>query len=92
VGEDDVLEADLLDRPGGVDDRLLGANEQRALTVGVRLLDHLLASRQPCAVAPRPAQPAVGGEELVDLAGELDVTFGDEDQVVADALEVGDQM
>jgi len=34
----------------------------------------------------------MAGEELVDLAGELDVAFGEEDQVVADALEVGDQM
>ena len=50
-----------------------------------------LAGRR-ASVAPRPAQPAVGGEQLVDLAGELDVAFGEEDQVVADALEVGDQM
>ena len=92
VGEHDVLEADLLDRPGRVDDRLLGAHEQRALAVGVGLLDHLLARRQPCAVAPRPAQPAVGGEQLVDLAAELDATLGDQDQVVADALEVGDEV
>ena len=56
------------------------------------LLDHLLGGWQPCAVAARPAQAAVGGEQLVDLAGELDVPFGDQDQVVTDALQVGDEV
>ena len=55
-------------------------------------LDHLLARRQARAVAAWSDQPAVGGEQLVDLAGELDATVGEEDQVVADALEVGDEV
>jgi hypothetical protein len=32
----------------------------------------------------------VSAEQLVDLAGELDTPRGDQDQVVADALEIGD--
>ena len=34
----------------------------------------------------------MGREQLVDLAGELDVTFGKQDEVVADPLKVGDEV
>jgi hypothetical protein len=34
----------------------------------------------------------VGGEQPVDVAGEPDPRFDQDDQVVADALQVGDQV
>ena len=43
-------------------------------------------------VPARPGQPVVRREQLVDLAGERDPAGDEHDQVVADPLEVGDQV
>ncbi len=45
-----------------------------------------------CAVATGAGQSVVGREQLVDLAGDLDPRVDEHDQVVADPLEVGDQV
>ena len=43
-------------------------------------------------VPARAGEPVVGGEERVEVAGELHARGDEHDQVVADALEVGDQV
>ena len=46
VREHEILEAERLDRPGRVEDRAVAAHEQRALPVGVALLDDVLVARE----------------------------------------------
>ena len=46
VGQHDVLEAELLHRPGGIQHRSVAAHEQGALAIGVAFLNDLLPGRE----------------------------------------------
>ena len=43
-------------------------------------------------VAARAGEPVVGGQQVVDLAGDLDPGVDQHDEVVADPFQVGDQV
>ena len=92
VGQHDVLEAELLHRPGGVEHRAVAPHQQGALAIGVALLNDLLPGRERCRVAARPDQPAVRRQQVVDLTGHLEPRIDEHDQVVAHPLQVGDEM
>ena len=92
VREDEVLQAELADRPGRVEDRRVGADHARALPVGVARGDDLLVGGQPGRSRRGPGEPVVRGQQLVDVAGDLHPGVDQHDQVVADPLEVGDQV
>ena len=68
------------------------ADDEGALAIGVARLDHLPVRRWPHPVAPRGAQPVVTGQQVVDLAGHLDPGGDEHDEVVADPLEIGDEV
>jgi hypothetical protein len=70
IGEDEIFKTDRLDRPERIDDGAIGANEQGALAFGVARFDDDLAFRK-CGVA-RSNESMVGGEEILDVAGDLD--------------------
>lgn len=92
VGQDDVLQADVAHRPAGVGDRAVGAHQQRGLPVGVAGPDHVRDAADRIAVVPRADQLPVRGHQVVDRAGELHLGGVEHDQVVADALQVGQQV
>ncbi len=92
IGEHQILHADLFDAPGRVEDRLVGAHEQRALPVGVTGLDHLLTGRQSARVPAGSDETAVGGQKPLDLPGHPQAGGDEHDQVVAHPLEVRHQM
>ena len=93
VGEDEVLEADVGDDPSGVEDRPRSC--ARAPSSGGR-----------CgSLGPRPGRAGIDrrsrrgpvsslwlGQQLVDGAGELHPAVGHDDEVVADPLDVGEQV
>ena len=60
VGEHEVLQADRLDCPGRVKNRLAGSHDERALVVGVVRLNHLLTSPEDV-----PRVPARSGESVM---------------------------
>ena len=61
VGQHDVLQADLLDCPGGILDWSVVRHEQGALAIGVARLDDLLVGREALP-GPGAARRAGGGE------------------------------
>ena len=92
VGEHQVLEADLRDRPGGVQHRAGGAHQQRGLHVGVAGRDDLQAVRQRGRVSAWAEQQVVGGQQLVYRPGDAHPRADKHDQVVADPFQVRDQV
>ena len=92
VGEDDLLEVDLVELPAGVVDVPVGAHEQRRLALGVALADHVVNARDGCRVAARAGEEAVAREDLVDRPGKLEWRPGEDHEVVADPFEVGDDV
>jgi hypothetical protein len=87
-----VFQAELADGPGGVVDRRVGANQDGALPVRVAGGDHVLVCRKGGGVAARAGEPVMGREEGVEVTGQLHARADQHDQVVADALQVGDQV
>ena len=73
-------------------DRGIGADQQRALPVGVAGGDDLPVPRERRATAPRPGQQPMSGEQAVHLAGHPHPGGDQHDQVVADPLQVGHQV
>src|ERR1017187_4772665 len=92
VGQDQVLQPDLVDGPGGVADRAAGADQQRALPAGVARRDDPPVGRQAGGIEAGPGQLAVRGEQFPDLAGYLHPRGDEHDQVVADPLQVAYQV
>ena len=92
VGEQQLLERDLVDRPRRVDDRAVGRDEQRELPAAVALADDLAHAADRPERPPRPHQDAVGVEQRLDVALEAHAAAGEQDDVVADALDVGDHV
>ena len=83
VREDKVLKVDILDRPGRVVDRRVGADQERCLPVGVAGVDDSPVAGQVLGVTTGTHKASVGGEQVLDLAGQLDVSGRQDDQVVA---------
>lgn len=69
-----------------------GAHKEGALTLGVCGLEHPHPLREALRVTAGRGQPEVGGDQVVDVSGELDPGGDQGDQVVADPLQVGDQV
>ena len=55
-------------------------------------LDHLQLRREAGRVAARAGEPVVGGEQVLDVAGDPHPGVDEHDQVVADPFQVGDQV
>jgi hypothetical protein len=68
------------------------ADQQGGLAVAVADPQHPGDLADRVRVAARARQQAVAGEQLVDLAGEPDPSGGEQDQVVADPLQLGDDV
>ena len=93
VGEHQVLEADCStrSRPG----RGSGRRCARSACVcrSVWLAEMTCWSLgERCRVAAGAGEPVVRGQQLVDVAGQLDPGADEHDQVVADPFQVGDQV
>ena len=69
-----------------------GAYDVGGLTIGVAGPDDVLVGRQRRGLAARPGQPVVRREQLLDVAGDPDLRVDQDDEVVADPLEVGDHV
>ena len=92
VGEQKLLEADGIDGPGGIDDRPVGDGEHRQLAPAVALANHLAHAADRAERPPRAGQEPVRLEQLVDVPLEADAAAGQQHDVVADALDVGDDV
>ena len=92
VGEQQVLEPDLVDRPRGVDDAAVEPCEQRHLAAAVALPDDLLDAGDPAERPGRAGQEPVRRDQLLDAALEPDMSLAQEDDVVGDALDVRDHV
>ena len=92
VGEQELLEADGLDRPRRIDDRPVGDGEQRQLAAAVPLADDLAHAADRAERPPRAGQEPVRLEQLLDVALQADAAAGQQHDVVADALDVGDDV
>ena len=73
-------------------DRVVGAHDQGALPIGVDGLDDLLVRGKGARVSARPDQTVMRREQLVDLSGYLHARVDEDDEVVADPLEIGNEM
>ncbi len=62
------------------------------LAVGVRLTDDGLIGGESQRIASGSGEDTMLGEEFVDVAGEADLAVGEHDQVVADPLDVAQQV
>src|SRR5437868_1902503 len=92
VGEQEVLEADGLDRPRRVDDRTLDDREQRQLPPAVPLPDDLPDAPDRTQRATRAGEQAMRVEQRLDVALEAHPAAGEQHDVVADALDVRDDV
>ena len=93
VRQHEVLQAELGDGPRRVEDRgaRCGRRGWSAGRCGWRTTTCWSAG-SVCVVAAGPGQPVVGGEQRLDLAGEPHLGVDEHDEVVADPLEVGDDV
>ena len=71
VGENEVLQVNLLHRPRGVVDRAISSHEEGALLVRVTGLDDLLVAGKGAGITSGSAESAMGREELLDFSGQL---------------------
>jgi hypothetical protein len=92
VTEHEFFEADVGGLPGGIGDRAADADEQGALPGGVGGLHEGVGSLDRRGVLARADQDHVPGEHRVHVAAQLDLGHGQQDEVVAHPLDVGDQM
>ena len=91
VGQDDVLQGDLVRRPGGIGIRPL-ARTSKVDCRSVWLARITRRPRRRLAVVARADQLPVLGDQVFDRADELDLGGVQHDQVVADPFEVGQQV
>ena len=92
VGEHQVLESEAAHRPRRVEDGCVGADDEGALPVGVARRDDVLVGRQRGRVAARAGEPQVAVEQRLDVALDPDLGVDEHDEVVADPLQVGDDV
>ena len=92
VGEDDLLEVHLVQLPARVVDVAVRAYEQRRLTFGVALADHLVHPRDGRRVGARSGEQAMACDDLVDRRGSERARVGQDHEVVAHPLEIGDDV
>jgi hypothetical protein len=88
VGQDDVLEPDLGHLPGWIGHGAVEAGEHPGLAFGLR---HLHDGEQAVQLRGAPArsdQHPVAGENVVDVGAQAHPGAGQQDEVVADTLEV----
>ena len=78
--------------PAAVVDVPVRAHEQRRLPFGVALADDVVHARDARGVAARAGQQSVAGDDLRDRSVQLRGALGERDQVIADALELGDDV
>ena len=95
VGEDELLEADRLRLPASWQDSsrvAVQAREEMSLASGeVRAHDRQPAD-QGRRFSRRTGEHAVTAKQVVDLARDLDLPRREDDEVVADALQLGDHV
>ena len=92
VSEDEVLEPHLLNGPGGIEDRPVRSDQHGRLPFGVALVQDLGHARHPPDLDAWTADQPMVPQQSVDVAGHLRPGRGEQDQVVADALEVRDEV
>ena len=92
VGEDDLLEVDLVHLPARVVHVAACPHEERRLAFGVALADHLVNPGDGCGVAAGAGQETVARDDFLDRADELRLGLREDDQMVADPLQVGDDV
>src|SRR5580700_3468714 len=92
IGDYQVFERNRPDCPGRVENRVAGADQERALLVCMTFLDYLLTGWQAARIPASPGKPVVRREQLADLSGDLHPGGDEYDEVVADPLQVGDQV
>ena len=92
VRQDQVLEGQRLDAPRRIEDRIVTRHDDRGLALGVTHFDDVRRRRQRVEVAPSSDETMVRGQEIFDFAVHLHSRGGEDDQVVTDALEIGNEM
>ena len=92
VAEHQRLEVHLLDGPGGVDHRAIHPREERCLALGVGSIHDRRDAGHGLTGAARPDQDAVGPQQVVHLAPDGDSPVAQHHQVIAHALQIGDEM
>ena len=78
--------------PAAVVDVSVGPHEQGGLPLGVAFADDAVHARNACGVGTRTGQQPVAGDDLRDRSVQLRGAPGEGDQVIADALELGDDV
>ena len=76
--------------PAAVVDVSVGTHEQRRLPFCVALANDVVDACDARGVAVRARQQPVAGDDLLDRPVQLGGSLGERDQVIADALELGD--
>ena len=67
-------------------------DEQCRLPFAVTLPDHVVRARHRRPIGSWPGQKAMAREDLVDLPHQLSAPRGEDHEVVADSLEIGDDV
>src|SRR4051794_36174577 len=90
VREQEVLEADLVNRPRRVDYRATRPHEQRQLAPAVTRADDLLDTADLAERPARTRQEPVAREQFLDRAFELDGPLAEQRDPLAHTLDVRD--
>ena len=89
IREDDLLEVELVHRPARVVDVAVRADEKRRLPLGMALAHDLVQARDVVRLVARAGEEPVRRDDLLDRPDELRPARREDDEVVADPLEVG---
>src|SRR5205085_3177067 len=92
VGEHDVVERQWRNRPRGIDDRCRRTDQQRALLAKVAGFENGLICGQRRWIALWPGEQVMCREDLVDVAAQRNPAADEDDEVVADTFQVGDEV
>ena len=68
------------------------AHEQRCLPLSVSFFDNVMDTGHCRRIGARTHEPLVKTHDLLDVASELDARGREDDQVIADPLQVGDDV
>src|SRR5919198_2322496 len=93
VGQDQLLQGDLMGLPAGVELRpAVGPDQQVGVACAAGRAQQPRDGRKLVVGAARADQQPVAGEQVVDVGGQPDAAVAQQDQVVADALQLGDDV
>ena len=90
VGQDRFLETGIANIPARIDQMPICLDQNRRLAFRMRGKHNIVQRGKAGSINPRTNEVAVRLREVVDVAGVLHLTLVENDEIVADSLELAD--